>query len=133
MPYKDYNQKMSEYMLRRYHQRRAEALEKLGNQCSVCGTQDNLEIDHIDAKNKKIALNKMWAISKERFLKELAKCQLLCKAHHEEKSIEDRGFQKAKGTHGTLSSYKYCKCPECRAAKASYMKTYKRKTKLTGL
>ena len=127
MPYKDYNKKMAEYMLRRYHQRRAAALEKLGGKCSVCGTQGNLEIDHIDADEKEIALNKMWSIAEERFLKELAKCQLLCKQHHEEKSIVDRGTQRAKGTHGTVSSYRYCKCDLCREAWNKHSREYRRK------
>lgn len=90
MPYKDYNNKMAEYMLRRYHQRRAEAIELLGGSCVICGSQDNLEIDHTNAYDKKIALNRMWAIAKERFLKELGKCQLLCKEHHAEKSRVDQ-------------------------------------------
>lgn len=127
MPYQDYNKRMAEYMLRRYHQRREEAFKLLGGKCQVCGTTENLEIDHVNADEKEIALNKMWAIAKERFLKELAKCQLLCKEHHEEKSIADRGFQKAKGTHGTVSSYKHCKCGLCREAWNKHSREYRRK------
>lgn len=116
-------------MRRRYHQRRAEAFEILGGQCSTCGTRENLEIDHVDADDKEIPLNKMWSIAKERFLKELDKCQLLCKEHHANKSIEDRGTKRAKGTHGTISSYKYCKCGLCREAWNKHSREYRRKVK----
>lgn len=89
MPYADYNRKMAEYMKKRYHERRAAALETLGGKCSVCGTTEDLEIDHIDADDKEIPLNKMWSVSKERFFRELVKCQALCKTHHDEKSRGD--------------------------------------------
>ncbi len=127
MPYTEYNKKMAEYMLRRYHQRRKEALRYLGGQCVVCGTKEDLEIDHIDPDRKSFGLGKLWSVAIDKFRQELEKCQLLCSACHEEKSANERGRKRAKGTHGTLSSYRYCKCSECRAAKAAYMKTYSRK------
>ena len=130
MPYKDYNKKMAEHMLRRYHQRRGEALERLGGKCVACGTPEELEIDHIDPAQKSFGISKFWSVSKLKFDKELSKCQLLCKSCHEEKSSNEHGKKRAKGTHGTLSSYKYCKCPECKAAKAAYMKGYKKNRKL---
>ncbi len=130
MAYKDYNKKMSEYMLRRYHRRREEALARLGGECTVCGAKENLEIDHVDPDQKVIALNKMWSIAEERFLKELAKCQLLCKTHHEEKSANEHGKERAKGQHGTLSSHRYCRCLECKAAKAAYMREYQKSRRL---
>ena len=86
MPYKDYNNKMKSYMLQRYHQRRAEALERLVGKCTLCGSTEQLEIDHVDPATKEIPLNKLWSIAQERFDRELEKCQVLCKKHHEEKS-----------------------------------------------
>ena len=125
MPYKeDYNRKMAEYMQKRYHLRRAEAFEYLGGQCVVCDTKDNLEIDHINAEEKTIALNKMWAIARKRFFAELDKCQLLCKQHHLEKSGTDHGKQ-GYMKHGTLAMYRRCKCSKCKAAKAAYYKEWK--------
>lgn len=86
MPYKDYNRKMAEYMLRRYHQRRKDALDYLGGACAVCGTQETLEIDHIDPEQKSFYISQLWSVSQERFTQELSKCQLLCNKHHVEKS-----------------------------------------------
>lgn len=107
MPYKDYNRKMAGYMKRRYHQRRAEALETLGGKCVICGTTEDLEIDHIDADDKEIPLNKMWSIAKARFLQELDKCQLLCKEHHKEKSRTDMSRKalrrEARKRHGPVT------------------------------
>lgn len=46
---------MRDYMLRRYHARRAESYAILGGKCVVCGTSDDLQID--------------WSVSRERYLK----------------------------------------------------------------
>ena len=132
MPSKNYNEYMAKYMLRRYHQRRADAIDLLGGECVVCGTEDRLEIDHIDPTLKSFSIPKLWSVSQKRFDEELSKCQLLCKFHHEEKSVNEHGKKRAKGTHGTVSSYRYCKCPECKAAKSAYMKEYHKKRKLAG-
>ena len=112
-----YNAYMREYTLRRYHERRQKAIEHLGATCRICGSENDLEIDHIDKSKKEIPLNKLWSIAEDKFWKEIEKCQVLCKPCHEEKSIADMGRQKAKGKHGTVSSYRYCKCEECKAAK----------------
>lgn len=50
--------------------------------------------------------------------------QLLCRSCHEAKTLVDRGQESAKESHGTLSSYKYCKCNLCKKAKADYMSRY---------
>jgi len=93
MPYKDYNIKMAEYMKRRYHARRAQALDLLGGKCTACGCKDDLEIDHIDCMDKEIPLTRLWSVSEERFLRELSKCQLLCREHHKEKSRTDMSLK----------------------------------------
>jgi len=76
-------------MKRRYSERMEEAKVILGGCCVICGTTENLEIDHIDWVYKEIPVNKMWSIAKIRFLKELEKCQLLCTIHHIQKSKAD--------------------------------------------
>lgn len=111
---------MRGYMHRRYQERRARALKLLGGVCMSCGTGDDLEIDHKDPTLKKYTVAQFRTISEEDFLAEVAKCQLLCKEHHTEKSIVDAGKVSAKGTHGTLSSYRYCKCDLCRSAANKY-------------
>ena len=120
------NEYMREYVLRRYYRRRREVVEKLGGRCAVCGSTDDLEIDHIDATKKSFSLAKALAgMAKERLDLEVAKCQLLCFTHHVEKSIVESGKKSARGTHGTLSSFRYCKCALCKEAKNSYNKSRK--------
>lgn len=108
---------MKAYFRERYQQRRQTAIAQLGGKCAECGATEELEFDHIDPAAKSFNLWKRSGITEERFQAELAKCQLLCPTHHKQKTLRDRGQVSAKGTHGTLSSYRYCKCDECKAAK----------------
>lgn len=112
---------MAKYMLRRYHERRAEAFQILGGVCKKCGAVENLQIDHINAEEKELSGDSMIGVSRPRFLAEIAKCQLLCGPCHVEKTVVvDRGRRMARGTHGTLSSYRYCHCELCKEAKRRY-------------
>lgn len=113
---------MRVYMLARYHKRRREAVFRLGGKCAICGSGEDLEIDHIDRTTKSMNVARMTMVSQERFDAELKKCQLLCSKHHDEKTTRDRGLKPARGTHGTLSSYRYCRCERCRKAKSDYMR-----------
>lgn len=96
----------------------------------ICGTAESLEIDHIDPATKELDVGKMWAVSEERLMREVKKCQLLCKEHHKEKTLRDKGLKSARETHGTLSSYRYCKCALCRRAKNEYNREYKRRKRV---
>jgi len=125
----EYNVYMREYMLRRYHARRSKAIEELGGKCVNCGSISKLELDHIDANAKEINLGRLWSIAESRFKKELLKCQLLCDSCHEYKTVEDFGLNHAKGTHGTLSAYRYCGPPKCVLCKEAKM-IYTRKNRL---
>jgi 5-methylcytosine-specific restriction endonuclease McrA len=125
----EYNEYMRQYMKNWYDRRHAQAIEQLGGKCARCGTTENLQFDHVDPATKTMDIAKMWTASEERFQKELAKCQLLCEECHKKKTLIDKGQKPAKGTHGTLSAYKYCgppKCEECRAVKREYMQSYER-------
>ena len=118
---------MREYMLRRYHRRRSETIEKLGGKCVKCGSTENLEFDHIDPKTKEKQYGKSFtSLAKDKLDKEIDKAQLLCRNCHEKKSIDDLGLKVAKGQHGTISSYRYCKCDECKGAWNKWMREYKR-------
>lgn len=64
----------------------------------------------------------LYCMTVERFLEELKKCQLLCKPCHIEKTVIDRGEIIARGTHGTISSYRYCHCEVCRRAKTEWQR-----------
>jgi 5-methylcytosine-specific restriction endonuclease McrA len=135
----EYNAYMAKYMRERIARRRAEAIKQLGGKCVRCGTTENLEFDHIDRTTKDPRCGSrnglrgtMWTFSEKRLQAELEKCQLLCKDCHWEKTLEDLGRTSAKGTHGTLSAYRYCgppKCEECKAVKREYMQSYEYPTR----
>ena len=113
-------QYMADYMRKRYHERKREAFKILGGQCKKCGSKKGLHIDHRDRAKKAMSVNRMTMVSRAKFLSELKKCQLLCSGCHMEKSIKELGNKPAKGTHGTLSSYRYCRCSKCRKAMSDY-------------
>ena len=121
---KDY---LNNYMKERYKKRKEFALAYLGGKCARCGTTENLEFDHIDRKDKEATIGDAMLWAKTRLIKELDKCQLLCKSCHNEKTLKDLNKSSAKNSHGTISSYRYCKCQLCRAAKSKYTKKKKQK------
>lgn len=128
----NYNAYMKKYMLNRYHERRSKTIVSLGSKCIDCGSIDNLEIDHKDHLAKTLDIAKLWSVAESRYLEEIGKCTLRCKPCHIDKTIRERGKLPAKGTHGTLSSYRYCKCDECKSANAKWNREYKRKRKNKG-
>src|SRR5687768_7163359 len=100
---------MRQYMAKRYERRKAEWVEKLGGKCAQCGGTEGLQFDHVDPTTKKFTVaQRLAGIAEKRLVEEMAKCQLLCSSCHEEKSLKDMGLKSAKGTHGTLSAYRYC-------------------------
>lgn len=111
------NEYMREYMLCRYHERRAEAIALLGGKCVECGTTENLQFDHIDPKLKTMSVSKLWSVSKERYLKEIQLCQLLCKTHHIEKTRRERSVEHGQG----LTGKRNCRCELCRPLKNAYV------------
>lgn len=121
------------YMLKRYHTRREAALLALGGKCVRCGSTEGLELDHIDPTTKTLAVGKLWSVSLSRYEAEIVKCQLLCRACHSVKSVEDSGKASARGQHGTPSSYRYCKCALCRAANTAYMQEYRKRKGSVGV
>lgn len=115
--------------LAKMKQRRSDWLEENGP-CVICGSAENLEVDHIDSSTK--VSHKVWSWSDEKRNNELAKCQVLCQKHHYEKTALDR-FQKVK--HGTETMYNHykCRCAECRVYRSEYKKAYRDKRKALGL
>lgn len=122
------NEYMRSYMKERARKRMADARVALGNKCAMCGDLDGLEIDHIDPLEKSFTLSKGCSFSEARWQAELQKCQLLCKDCHINKSIVESGktFVKNKDVHGTISSYRYCRCDKCKMAKSKSNKKYKK-------
>jgi 5-methylcytosine-specific restriction endonuclease McrA len=116
--------------IKHYRAIRKDVIARLGGKCVVCGTTRKLEIDHINPKEKKFEVSaRICTMDGAKLKKELDKCQLLCHKHHMEKSIRERGDKPAKGTHGTLSSYRYCRCPKCTAAHSAACAAWKLKKK----
>ena len=104
---------------------RREAWLKEHGPCLVCGTWDDLEVDHKD-RTLKID-HKVWSWAAPRRNAELAKCQVLCRKHHLEKG-RVMGEQPAACTHGVKRMYESygCRCPLCREAHRSYQVEWRR-------
>lgn len=116
--------------LDRYYQFKKNAIKQLGGKCNFpgCEKTTTLEFDHIDPTTKIETICKMWDKS-SLIQAELAKCQLLCRQHHNEKTIKEAGKLPAKGTdrHGTLSMYRYCKCELCVKANTEWSKEWRKR------
>ena len=125
----EYNEYMNSYIKAQYKKRIAVAKDSLGGKCALCGSIENLEFDHIDPSTKIDCVTSMHSFSQKRFEAEIDKCQLLCSLCHKEKNLMDLNVVSAKTTHGTISSYRYCKCDLCRKAKSLYNKEYKSRKK----
>lgn len=111
------------YNLKRREERRKKCIELLGGKCVNCGATENLEFDHINPADTVRRISELLTCKMEILLGELFKCQLLCKPCHFEKTTrQDRVH--ADQTHGTLTSYTYCKCEKCKEAKNEYMRNY---------
>lgn len=116
-----YNARMRTYMLARYHERRAEAIELLGGCCTICGSTEDLDIDHVDPALKTMSVSKLWSVAKARYLAELKLCQLLCRPHHRQKTAAEQEVPHGGGASGK----KNCRCVPCKARKAEYMRNYR--------
>lgn len=102
------------YHRRYYHEvRRRKIYEYMGGNCMVCGSTENLEVDHIDPTNKSFEIKYNLTLD-DRLKAELAKCQLLCKDHHLAKTLE----QREPYIHGTVYGWmkKKCRCELCKPA-----------------
>lgn len=122
-----YNIYMRDYHLKRYYRMRGEAIKYLGGKCSKCSSLKKLQLDHIDPSTKEIEVSMLLNVSKVRFWLEVKKCQLLCQPCHALKTILEQGKKPAKGTHGTLSAYRYCKCELCKSVKREYTREWRKK------
>lgn len=115
---------MNSYMKNRWEERRAKAIEKLGGKCVKCGTSSNLEFDHILPETKKMTIARASSMNEKFFWEEVAKCQLLCKSHHIEKTAKEIG---AVGHGEGKTGKRGCKCAPCKERKAEYMRAYRSK------
>ena len=96
MPYKNKEDKRK-YQREWVARRRREWIETHGP-CALCGSDERLEVDHIDPSTK--ITNSVWSWSSERRAAELAKCRVLYYECHKHKSAtempkgEDCSFSK---------------------------------------
>lgn len=112
MPYKD-KHLQNEYQKRYRKERRLTWIKSQGGTCKKCGSDDRLEVDHVNPELK--ITHHVWGWSEKRRTAELSKCQVLCYSCHKEKTIEQRKH----AVHGTNSMYTLgCKCTICKAAHA---------------
>lgn len=84
-------------------------------QCVMCGGVEQLELDHIDPSEK--TTHNIWSWSEPRRLSEIAKCQVLCRKCHKEKTYtvdlpKIRGY--TYGEHGRTRYRCGCRCEVCR-------------------
>lgn len=111
-----YNTRMREYMLRRYHERRAWAMELLGGRCVDCWAVKDLEFDHVDRELKEFDIAKVWSYSKVKFEAEIAKCVIRCKECHKARTSEQMSVEHG----GGLTGKKNCYCEKCAPLKRAY-------------
>lgn len=125
------NEYMSSYMKLRRIKRREKIISYLGGKCCKCGLTINLEINHINPKEKSYNIGKIQDSAWEKILGELKKCELLCKQHHLEATRQQYkdGLLPPpwnKNTsillHGSARMYSEmkCRCNSCKTAKILY-------------
>ena len=97
--------------------------ELLGGKCVACGATEQLEIDHINMAEKEFDMTKAMTYSRKKVLEEMAKCQLLCKSCHLEKTKRDN--PKTVDHGGGLTGKRNCRCELCAPLKNKYNKKYR--------
>ena len=77
----------SQYCIKRWKERKKEAVSYKGGCCTRCGYNKSLaalEFHHLDPEEKEFTWNKMRLVSEDKLKKELDKCILLCANCHRE-------------------------------------------------
>jgi len=118
VPYKD-PEKQREYQRKWQASRRKEWVDAHGP-CALCGSWDDLQVDHIYPDEKETKPSQVWGCTKKKRDAELSKCQVLCKECHRIKTSLERTGKPPQQGHGT-TKYSYgCRCQVCVKAKADY-------------
>lgn len=81
-------EQMRIYQNERRARLRRELIEMLGGKCVRCDVTEELQFDHIHPEMKLFAISNGLDKPRATLLAELAKCQLLCKDHHNLKTKE---------------------------------------------
>lgn len=105
------------YQLARHQARRAGWFAD--KECVHCGGRQNLQLHHVDPKEKDS--HRIWSWSEERFQNEAAKCIVLCDPCHRELHAAARRYP-----CGTDARYQRgCRCDACRAAHTEVNRKYR--------
>jgi hypothetical protein len=107
-----------EYLNERYERQRQTFFTWLGGAyCVRCGSTENLQIDHIDYRKKKMDVGRLWPLSElGKVFVELQKCQVLCDPCHRKKTAaENVDRERDPYKHGTWYAYQKigCRCEQC--------------------
>lgn len=82
-----------------------------GKSCAYCGSEDNLELHHLDPEQKEE--HRIWSWSKERIEKETAKCVVACNDCHKKRTNEQRDKPIVHGTRTAYDGKHKCRCERC--------------------
>lgn len=106
---------MREYQLNWIRARRDKWLADNGP-CVDCGSNINLEVDHVDPSMK--VDHKVWSWSEDRRVGELDKCEVRCRECHKKKTKRERTLP---AEHGQMRMYsRGCRCSKCKHARGLY-------------
>lgn len=123
MPYADPN-KQREYVRKWVAKRRATFFRD--KVCIDCGSNENLELDHVDPSAK--VASAIWSWSADRQATEIAKCVVWCRDCHWKKTL---AFDRHRTEHGKTRMYQNgCRCDDCKRAKRDRDKTHRERRKL---
>lgn len=105
--------------LRRYRRRRETAIQEMGGKCVQCGSTERLELDHIEPHEKSFDISANWSIKPAKWAVEAAKCHLLCRPCHQQKTSRQRTERAPHTVHKYLRHG--CRCDVCTAAYAVHL------------
>lgn len=103
----------------------------MGGICAICGSTENLEVDHIDRSLKTMNPAKLWSLSDSnpKKIEELKNCQVLCYTCHKEKTRRELSKEYQHGEYGMYSK-RGCRCRPCKDANAENKRAWREKKKL---
>ena len=92
--------------------RRDDWIESQGGLCVICGSTEELEVDHIDRETKLCNPRLVWSRNQAFREAELAKCQVLCSDCHQKKTTKENTRPVEHGSYRRGYSTG-CKCDAC--------------------
>lgn len=117
---------MAKYISTYRRDRKEWARARLGGRCTKCGTENDLEFDHIDPEAKIKSIASSLTDSWEKFVTEVEKCQLLCQSCHREKTASQLMSRSA--AHGFETMYRRgCRCEECVTKQKERRRKYRKR------